>query len=106
MKRYRRPHRRPEKQNAEPGKWFCPPARDFYRLPDLVLRSGYVATDGCRRVLDFTPEKICLDLGRTLVTLYGEELRIESLAGYRLVAAGQIARIEFSRKWKGGGNGV
>ena len=46
-------------------------------------------------VLDFTPEKICLDLGRTLVTLYGEELWIESLAGYRLVAAGQIARIEF-----------
>lgn len=105
MKRYRHP-RRPRAGGPRPADLFRAPAPDFYRLPDLTIRGGRVATDGCRRVLDFTPEKICLDLGRTLVTLYGEELRIESLAGYRLVAAGQIAKIEFSRKWKGGENGV
>ncbi|WP_294540812.1 YabP/YqfC family sporulation protein [uncultured Gemmiger sp.] len=100
MKRYRRPHRRPEKQNAEPGKWFCPPARDFYRLPDLVLRSGYVATDGCRRVLDFTPEKICLDLGDTIATLYGNGLKIESFSGRRLIGSGLVRNIEFRQKWE------
>lgn len=100
MKRYRRPHRRPEKQNAEPGKWFCPPARDFYRLPDLVLRSGYVATDGCRRVLDFTPEKICLDLGDTIATLYGNGLKIESFSGRRLIGSGLVRSIEFRQKWE------
>ena len=29
------------------------PDADFYRLPDLEIRSGRIVTDGCRRVLDF-----------------------------------------------------
>ena len=32
------------------------PDADFYRLPDLEIRSGRIVTDGCRRVLDFAPE--------------------------------------------------
>lgn len=100
MKRYRRPRRRQEKDLAEPGRWFRMPARDFYHLPDLVLRGGHVATDGCRRVLDFTPEKICLDLGDTIITLYGRQLRIESFAGHRLISTGQIHNIELRRKWE------
>ena len=31
------------------------PDADFYRLPDLEIRSGRIVTDGCRRVLDFAP---------------------------------------------------
>ena len=54
---------------------------------------------GCRRVLDFTPQTICLDLGEGIVTLYGQELRIESLSGKRLVAAGRVHRIELKNKW-------
>ena len=101
MKRYRRSHKkRPERRREEPGRWFRSPKQDFYRLPDLLLRDGHIATDGCRRVLDFTPEKLCLDLGNTVVTLYGEQLRIESFLGRRLVSAGQVRRIEFSRKWE------
>lgn len=100
MKRHRRPRRRQERDHAEPGRWFHPPARDFYHLPDLTLRGGHIATDGCRRVLDFTPEKICLDLGDTIITLYGTGLRIESFAGRRLVSSGQIRNIEFRRKWE------
>ncbi len=100
MKGFRRPRRRQERTPAEPGRWFRPPAREFYRLPDLVLRGGHVATDGCRRVLDFTPEKICLDLGDTIITLYGQGLRIESFAGRRLISSGQIRNIEFRRKWE------
>ena len=49
-------------------------------------------TDGCRRVLDFTPQRICLDMGDTLVTLYG--------ADKRLIAAGRFARIELRSKWE------
>lgn len=105
MKRYRHP-RRPHTPAPGPAALFRAPSPGFYHLPDLTVRGGRVATDGCRRVLDFTPCKICLDVGQTLVTLYGEELRIESLTGRRLVAAGQIARIEFSHKWKGGSDGT
>ena len=76
------------------------PDADFYRLPDLEIRSGRIVTDGCRRVLDFTPQRICLDMGDTLVTLYGADLRIESFAGKRLIAAGRFARIELRSKWE------
>ena len=42
----------------------------------------------------------CLDMGDTLVTLYGADLRIESFAGKRLIAAGRFARIELRSKWE------
>jgi len=75
--------------------------RDFYQMPELELRGGYLLTDGCRRVLDFSPERICLDLGNFIVSFYGQELRIESLAGKRLILAGKITRIELKNKWEG-----
>ena len=56
-------------------------------------------TDGCRRVLEFTPERICLDMGRSVITLYGADLGIESLAGKRLSVTGRVTRIDFTRKW-------
>ena len=58
------------------------------------------AFTACRPVLDFTPQGICLDMGDTLVTLYGEELRIESFAGKRLILAGRFARVELRSKWE------
>lgn len=97
----RRPHPRRAGQGWQPRALFAQPGRDFYRLPELELRGGCVLTDGCRKVLDFTPQKICLDMGNLIVTLYGEELRIESLNGKRLVAAGHIRRMEFTGKWEG-----
>ena len=83
--RPRKPRERPDLRRLA-----APPPADFYRLP----------TDGCRRVLDFTPQRICLDMGDTLVTLYGADLRIESFAGKRLIAAGRFARIELRSKWE------
>ncbi|MDD4851471.1 MAG: hypothetical protein PHO10_12345, partial [Gemmiger sp.] len=64
---------------------FAQPPADFYRLPALEVRGGCVVTDACRRVLAFTPERILLDFGDSLVTFYGAGLKIESLAGKRLV---------------------
>lgn len=73
---------------------------DFYRLPEFSVRGGYLTTDGCRKVLDFTPEKICLDMGNFLVTFYGKELRIESLTGKRMILTGGITDISFRNKWE------
>lgn len=80
---------------------FRQPARDFYRIPDLVVRGGKIVTDGCRRILDFTEQTLCLDMGSAIITLYGENLQIESLSNRRLIAAGQVQRIEFTKKWRG-----
>ena len=72
MKRTSR--RKTEKQ--APVRLFGQPAPGFYRMPDLVVRSA------------ITP-------------LYGDALQIESLSNRRLIASGQIQRIEFAGKWKG-----
>ena len=96
---HRKPRPRRSRQRFDPGSLLAQPPRQFYFLPELEIRGGLIITDGCRRVLDFTPRTICLDLGEGIVTLYGQELRIESLSGKRLVAAGRVHRIELKNKW-------
>ena len=77
------------------------PKEDFYRLPELEIRGGVILTEGCRKILDFEPQKLCLDMGRFVVTFYGDELRIESLNGKRAAVAGRVERIDFTAKWEG-----
>ena len=93
--------RRPRKASPrpQPPTLFAPPPAAFYTLPEIELRGGCAVVSGCRRVLTFTPEKICVDTGRVLITFYGCRLRIESLVGKRLMLAGEVARIEFLHKW-------
>lgn len=96
----KKPRPRKPRECPDLRRLAAPPPADFYRLPELELRGGNLLTDGCRRVLDFTPQRICLDMGDTLVTLYGADLRIESFAGKRLIAAGRFVRIELRSKWE------
>lgn len=92
--------KRTRKEAASLRSMLAQPPSAFYRLPEFELRGGYLITEGCRRVLDFEPEKICLDMGNFIVTFYGTELRIESLTGKRLILAGRIANIAFRNKWE------
>lgn len=93
--------RKPRKASPrpQPPTLFAQPPAAFYTLPEIELRGGCAVVSGCRRVLTFTPEKICVDTGRVLITFYGCRLRIESLVGKRLMLAGEVARIEFLHKW-------
>lgn len=93
--------RKPRKASPrpQPPTLFAQPPAAFYTLPEIELRGGCAVVSGCRRVLTFTPEKICVDTGRVLITFYGCRLRIESLVGKRLMLAGEVARIEFLYKW-------
>lgn len=102
MKRYR-PHPASRKRSSGiPVKsLFEQPAESFYRLPELQIRGGSILTDGCRRVLDFSPERLSLDMGHFVITFYGQTLRIESFSGRRLNVTGKISRIDFLRKWEG-----
>lgn len=95
----RRP-RKPPRQHLPVRTLLCQPEGDFYRLPELEIRGGTILTEGCRKVLDFTPEKLCLDLGTFVVTFYGRGLRIESLNGKRAVVAGAVGRIDLTAKWE------
>lgn len=102
MKRYR-PSAAPRRHTGHFSlkSMFAQPEERFYRLPELELRGRTVLTDGCRRVLNFTPERMELDMGRVVITLYGSGLQIESFSGRRLSVTGRIQRIEFTRKWGG-----
>lgn len=90
---------KPAKGKGGVGSLFAQPQAGFYQLPELELRGGTVLTDGCRRILVLQPEKVCLDMGRSIVTLYGAELQVESYAGKRLTLCGKIRGIELSDKW-------
>ena len=50
-----------------PGDLFAQPPAAFYRLPEFELRGSNLLTRGCRRVLEFGPEKICLDMGSNIL---------------------------------------
>ena len=100
MKKPKKPHPRRHCSRPDPRGIAARPPENFYRLPELELRGGTLLTDGCRSVLDFTPQRVCLDMGNTLVTLYGEGLRIESFAGKRLILGGRFARVELRAKWE------
>ena len=95
----KKPH--PRKHHGRPDlrRMLAPPPQGFYRLPEMELRGGSLLTDGCRRVLEFGPEKICLDMGSFTVTFYGAALQIESLTGKSLILTGKIRRIDFANKW-------
>lgn len=80
---------------------FRQPGTDFYTLPELEVRGGRIVTEGCRKVLDFTPQRLQLDMGRLVITFYGQALHIESLKGKRAVVGGQVARIDLTAKWEG-----
>lgn len=100
MKRLRYKRKRPRAEAPTLRGLLGQPPAVFYRMPEFELRGGYLFTEGCRRVLDFSPEEICLDMGNFTVSFYGRDLRIESLAGKRLIMAGRFARIEFRSKWE------
>ena len=90
---------RPTRRRIAPQPLLHRLPEGFYHQPDLQLRGGCLVADGCRSVLDFHPEQLCLDLGALIVTLYGRALRIESFVGQRVIVAGRIERLELQRRW-------
>lgn len=99
MKSHKPIKQRPRRALPHPTDLFAQPPAAFYHLPEFDLRGKSLLTRGCRRVLEFTPERICLDMGSFTVTFYGASLQIESLAGKSLILTGKIRRIDFANKW-------
>lgn len=76
------------------------PDKDFYELPEIEFRGKALLTHGCRKVLEFTQEKVTLDMGNRIVLLYGRNLCIESFAGKRILLTGCIKQIQMRNKWE------
>lgn len=86
------------KHRSGPGGLFALPPKDFYSRPELhILCGGGAQLDGCRSVARLEPGCLQVVSGRWLVSLYGSDLRLESLSGRRLILSGTLSRVEFER---------
>lgn len=51
-----------------------------------------------QRILSYEEGKLCLELGRGILTVYGDDLKIKTLSARRLTLCGQILRTDFSKE--------
>ena len=77
---------------------FRQPPGDFYGRASVYLSGGRMEIEQFRRIRSYGEDKLCLELGRGTLTIYGDALKIETLSARRLVLRGQILRTDFSKE--------
>ncbi len=83
-----------------PMRWlqrlFRQPPNGFYGQPCIYWRGKTLEVEHFRRIRTYSEEKLCLELGRRTLTIYGDGLRIETLGAHRITLRGEILRTDFS----------
>lgn len=77
---------------------FRQPPKDLYGRTSVYLSGGRMEIEQFRRIRAYDEDKLCIELGRGLLTIYGDELKIETLSARRLVLRGQILRTDFLKE--------
>ena len=77
---------------------FRQPPQNFYGRASFYLSGGRMEIEQFRRILSYEEGKLCLELGRGILTVYGDDLKIETLSARRLTLCGQILRTDFSKE--------
>ena len=72
------------------------PPRGFYGQPTLYLCGDTLEIEQFRRIRCYDDGKLCLEFGRGVLTIYGDGLRIRTLAAHRISLRGRILRTDFS----------
>ena len=72
------------------------PPRGFYGQPSVYLSGGVMEIEHFRRVRTYEEGRLCLEFAGGLFTVYGDGLRIETLAAHRITLRGRFLRTEFS----------
>ena len=63
-----------------------------------LVGNNECAVDGLKAVLEYTADRICIDLGKYCVTFYGDGLCINSFSREGAVVAGTIISVEFGSR--------
>ena len=71
------------------------PVFDGYAQIDLVGNEEAVI-DGCKSILEYSDEKIALDLGKVCIAFCGDGLTMSVFDGEQTVIKGKFLTIEFS----------
>ena len=74
---------------------FRQPPRGFYGQPSVYRSGDRMEIEQFQRILTYDEEKLCLEFRRGRFTVYGDELRIETLAAHRITLRGIVLRTEF-----------
>lgn len=75
---------------------FRQPPAGFYSRPCMYWAGGILEIEHFRKIRSYDEEKLCLEFGQNVLTIYGGHLRIETLAIHRLTLKGEIRRTDFS----------
>lgn len=83
-----------------PAQWltalFRQPPNGFYRRASIYLCGDEMEIEYFRRIVVYDENKLCVELPNGLYTVYGDRLKICSLAPHRLTLKGQFLRTDFS----------
>ena len=72
--------------------------REIFCTDTAVLRGTHGAcVYGCRRILHYAPERICLSLGKRRITVRGTGLLCTSFSAGCVTVAGEIDGIRYCR---------
>lgn len=80
------------------GRILRQPTRGFYGQPSVYLSGGIMEIEHFRRVRTYEEGKLCLEFAGGLFTVYGDALKIETLAAHRITLRGRFLRTDFSSK--------
>lgn len=75
---------------------FRQPVRGFYGQPSVYRSGDRMEIEQFQRILLYNEEKLCLEFRRGRFTVYGDGMRIETLAAHRITLRGIFLRTEFS----------
>ncbi len=89
-----------KRKKPSPGGWlrrmFRQPPRGFYGQPCVYWSGRTLEIEHFRRIRSYDEEKLCLEFGKKELTVYGDHLKIETLAAHRITLKGDILRTDFS----------
>lgn len=75
---------------------FRQPSVGFYGQPCVYWSGQTLEIEHFRRIRSYDDEKLCLEFGKKLLTVYGDHLKIETLAAHRITLKGDVLRTDFS----------
>ncbi len=69
--------------------------------PSVDLSGGVMEIEHFRRVRTYEEGRLCLEFAGGLFTVYGDGLKIETLAAHRITLRGRFLRTDFSTAVRG-----
>lgn len=72
------------------------PPKGFYGQPSVYLCGGTMEIEHFRRIRSYDNDKLCLEFGHGTLTVYGDALKIQTLAAHRITLHGNFLRTDFA----------